>query len=124
MKNVLLLVILSVVLVGCGDKIHENIGEDIADDTNQILNIMDGVIEEKNEISEQEKEIFDHYYIKYSAFQKNSELSEEEERLFILVKHIVENPEFYTTLESDKENYEDRKRQINNVIKTGQIYDE
>lgn len=123
MKKLLLFVILAFALMGCGDKVHDEIREDMADDTKQILTIMDQVIADNSDLSEKDEEVFDQYYIKYSAMKKASELTEEEDRLFILVEHIIENPQFYTTLESDKESYENTKKDINNVIKTGQIYD-
>ncbi|WP_346207597.1 hypothetical protein NSS91_15945 [Caldifermentibacillus hisashii] len=139
MKKVLVFVVfaLTLILTGCSEqqskneeelKVNENIGEDMAIDTEQILDIMDSVIEENRDLTERELLVFEQYYIKYNGIYENPEsaaepMTEEEERLFILTKNIIENPELYYTLESDKEAYKSQKKQIKNVIETGQIYD-
>ena len=122
-------IILILFLAACGgEKVHENISEDMVNDTNQILDIMDEAVESGNDLSDRDWDTFDSYYAKYNGKLENPDatvggLTEEEERLFILVSNIIEHPEFYYTLESDKEDYANQKRTIQNVIETGEIYD-
>ena len=121
-------IILILFLAACGSTVHENISEEIVNDTNQILDIMDEAVESGDDLSDRDWETFDSYYAKYNGKLDNPDatvggLTEEEERLFILVSNIIEHPEFFYTLESDKEDYENQKSTIQNVIETGEIYD-
>lgn len=125
MKKVILLSF--ILLVGCGDKLHENISESMAEDTKQILEIMDDVIKEDRELTEKEQNIFKSYHEFYQSKMLEPEssvlkLTEEEKRLFLLTNDIAENPELFYTLESDKERYESWKERILNVMETGNIF--
>jgi len=121
MKKVLLFLSVMIVLFGCSAKVHKNISEDMAKDTEQILSIFDKAIEEDEDISEKDKEIMLHYQAAYGA--DTSKLSEEENRLYILTEKLIDTPELFITLESDKERFQQSKKEIQNVIKTGEIYD-
>lgn len=126
MKKFLLVSVIVLFLAACGESkgastVHENISEDMANDTEQILNTMDTAIEENRALSDHELSVFDHYLAEYNGKKDVGNLTGEEEVLLITTSKIVENPEIYMTLESDKENYKTLKTQIQNIIKTGEF---
>lgn len=113
-------------LVACSSKVHENISEEMAKDTEQILDIMDSAIDEERDLTDRELSVFEQYLATYNAKLDNPDLAvggltEEEERLLIVTSMVIETPEIFMTLESDIERYESMKEQIKNVIKTGEI---
>ncbi len=99
----------------------------MADDTKQILEIMDDVIYEDRALTEEELNIFDSYHTFYQSKMLEPDssaikLTEEETRLFLLASDIVEDPDLFSTLESDKARYESWKERIINVIETGNTF--
>ncbi|MEK4442354.1 hypothetical protein [Niallia sp. FSL K6-0077] len=123
MKKLLGSVLLSVVILsGCGNSIHKNISEEMATDTEQILEIFDDNIKEERSLNEREQKIFESYSTKYGAHYKTEgDLTEEETRLYILTNNLIDMYDHLTTLTSDKENYENQKSIIKKVIKEGEI---
>lgn len=121
MKKLLYLIFISILLVGCGQKVHENIEQGMADDTEQVISIFDKTIKEDRTLTEKEEKVFEEYKVKYSAYEKTDKLSEEENRLFILTRDMIDMYNYHTTLSSDNEGYEKIKKLIRSVIKTGKI---
>lgn len=109
-------------MVGCSNKVNENIDESMAKDTEKIISIIDDAIKEDRDLNEKEEKYFEQYELSYGAKYKSEHLTEEEERLYLSTQGILENPEFYYTLESDKEKFESTKETLHNIIKTGNIY--
>lgn len=110
------------ILSGCGNSVHENISEEMATDTEQILEIFDENIKEERSLNEREEKIFESYSTKYGAHYKtDGDLTEEETRLYILTNNLIDMYDHLTTLSSDKENYENQKSVIKKVIKEGEI---
>ncbi|MGD6781339.1 hypothetical protein ACQCT3_18055 [Sutcliffiella horikoshii] len=123
MKHFLLIGTLLIILTGCGgEKVHENISEGIATDAKQILEIYDIAVKEKRSFTDDEQYILDDFQLLYGAKEKNGDLSEEESRLFILVRNMIDLDEALVLKESEHEDYEAQKKLINSVIKTGEIY--
>jgi hypothetical protein len=127
MKRLIVVLLLGILLAGCGgSKVHKNISEDMAADTEKILSIFDSVIQEDRDFTEREYEVFSSYVSYYESKLDNPDvkvggLTEEENKLFILTSELLENPDIYTILESDKERYQSMKKTIQNVIKDGKI---
>lgn len=123
MKKLFCPVLLGIlILTGCGNSVNENISEEMATDTEQILVIFDDNIKEERSLNEREQKIFDSYSTKYGAYYKTEgELTEEEERLYILTNNLIDMYDNLTTLSSDKEDYENQKSIIKKVIKEGEI---
>ncbi|MEH7383059.1 hypothetical protein V7138_21530 [Bacillus sp. JJ1533] len=121
MKKLLLFSLISLFLFGCSSNIHKNISENMARDTEQILSIFDSTIEEDKDLTEKDKEVMLHYQAAYGV--DTSKLSEEENRLYLLTEKLIRTPKLFITLESDKDRYQQTKKIIHNVIKTGEIYD-
>lgn len=124
MKQLLLMVSLLFVLAACGgEKVHEHISEGLATDTKQILDIYDSAMEEKRSFSDDERYILEDFRLLYDAKEKKGDLTEEESRLFILVRNMIGLDEALVLKESERESYEAQKKLINSVIKTGEIYE-
>ncbi|MDR4318374.1 Uncharacterised protein [Niallia circulans] len=123
MKQIIWPVLLGIlILSGCGNSVHENISEEMATDTEQILEIFDENIKEERSLNEREEKIFESYSTKYGAHYKtDGDLTEEETRLYILTNNLIDMYDHLTTLSSDKENYENQKSVIKKVIKEGEI---
>ena len=115
------LVMISIPVVGFGQNVHENISEEIAADTKQILSIFDETIDDQRALTEREQKSFEQYSLKYSVKSDAAELSEEEDRLYILTYKMIEMYDYYTALTSDQSDYEKMKQMIERVIETGEI---
>ncbi|HEY4554367.1 MAG TPA: hypothetical protein VIG80_14340 [Bacillaceae bacterium] len=121
-----LMLVIFIVLTGCGNKVHKNIGQEMADDTEQIISIFEKNIKDNSDLSERDKKVFEEYKIKYGAMSKEPDssslkLTEEENRLYILTRNMIDMYDFYTTLKSDHEKFDNMKESIRTVIKTGEI---
>ncbi|MCG1029298.1 lipoprotein [Virgibacillus halodenitrificans] len=123
MKKVLFVLVSLLVLTACGDKVNENINEDMATDTTQIIDISDNVIKEERSLEDNETAIMDDYQLLYGAKYKKGDLTEEEERLYLLVRNMLDMKEQLLYKETGQENYKHQKNLIESVIKTGTIYD-
>lgn len=122
MNKILLFVVIMFTLTACGQKVHENISEEVAADTEQIISITDKLSEENRDLSERERKVFDQYLMKYEiARNELDSLNEEEYRVSRLTEHLIEGYEMYTTLAGDKEDYEASKERIYRVMETGSI---
>lgn len=127
MKRFIVLLAIILLLSACGGT-HENIREDMAEDTMAILEIYDKVYEGGGDFSEEDQVLFHTYLIKYKDIRDNPDLevvfgglSDEEMRLLILVEKLIEWDDDYAVLPSDKQLYDSLKEDILSVIKTGEI---
>lgn len=126
MKKLFMLLMAALLLAACGDKVHENIRQELAADTEQVISIFDKTIEEDRELTEREEKIFQEYQVKYGAIKNNPDLTsdkltDEENRLFILTSDMIDMYDYYTTLKSDHEKYERTRDRLRKVIETGKI---
>lgn len=119
-KGLVLFVIALLFLAGC-NKVHENINQSMADDTEQVLTIIETNMKEDRDLTERETATMDDYLLLYGAKEKSDKLTEEENRLFILTRNLIEMYERSSALSSDKDSYNDAIKRIRTVIKTGSI---
>lgn len=127
MKRIIILLLAMSLLAACGSKakVHDSISKDVADDTKQVLNIYDSSIEEDRLFTDKETLTLEDYLLSYGARYKAEDhslsLSEEERRLFILARNLIEaHPEGVLTA-SSVGYYENAKELIQRVIETGEI---
>lgn len=127
MKRLLFIVLAAMLLVACGkDKVHENINEDMAQDTKQVLSIYGESIKEDRLFTEKESLTVEDYLTKYGARYNQGEgtsheLSEEESRLFILTRNWIEIYPEGVLYDSGIESFKNTKEIIETVINTGEI---
>lgn len=124
MKRVLLALFTVLILVACGNKIHENISKEMVEDTRAIIKIIDDSIKNDSEFTEREEKKLHSYQVKFGALKDNSDLTEEEGRLFILANRLIDDYDYYAYLESDEDYLKETKEYIDKVITTGKMYDE
>lgn len=126
MKRIIIIFLTALLLTACVSKKHENINQDMADDTNQILTIYDVSIKEDRLFTEKELLIIDKYALSYGAKSKveNSSLSltEEENMLYLMTKNLFDFFPDGVLTESEKVNYEKTKEHVRKVIKDGALY--
>lgn len=119
MRKILIIGVMAMLLVACSgkSKTHENIGEGIAEDTQQVLSILDRMVEEESPADEKEQEILDRYIDKYAEAEK----TEEEDRVYSFTSGLIFSTEGTDYLESDKKDYEEIRDGIKNIIKSGNV---
>lgn len=61
--------------------------------------------------------------MKFGALKDDSDLMDEEGRLFILANRLIDNYNYYAYLESDEDYLKETKEYIDNVIRIVQMYD-
>lgn len=126
MRKVLVLLLMAILLSACGG-IHENISEDMANDTEQVISIFESAIDEDRDFTEREEAVFINYQAEYNVKRDNpdvydDEFTEEENRLLILTTNMIDMADSLTLLSSDTENFESNRDRIRRVIETGEIY--
>jgi|SRR5690625_3373316 len=120
MKRILVIALL--ILTACGNSIHENIDEKMAEDTKQVMDIVDKAYKEDREFTEREQVKLDDYQLLYGAKDKIGDLTEEESLLLLLVSgDLIDRYDTYSLLDSNKEFYDITVGRIDNVIKTGNV---
>lgn len=127
MKKVLIL-LMFLILSGCGNSVHENIREKMAEDTEQVIDLFETAIEEDRDFIDRDVTMLSSYQEKYQSIKDNPEaavsdggLTEEENRLFILTTNMIDMRDSLTLLSSDVESFESTRDMIRDVIKTGEI---
>ena len=117
MKRTLLVLLL---LTACG--IHENIDEKMAEDTKQVMDIVDKAYKEDRDFTDREQAKLDDYQLLYGAKEKDGQLTEEESLLLLLVSgDLIDRYDTYSLMDSNKEFYKITIDRINSVIKTGEV---
>ena len=126
LKRLIMIGLALLLLTACGREIHENISEEMVEDTEQIISIFDETIKEDRELSNKEVKTFERYKIKYETKKENPEVypegfSEEEIRLYGLTDVMIDDYDRIVTLSSDHEDYETQRDRLYRVIETGKI---
>jgi len=120
MKRVLVIALL--ILTACGNSIHENIDEKMAEDTKQVMDIVDKAYKEDRDFTDREQAKLDDYQLLYGAKDKVGDLTEEESLLLLLVSNdLIDRYDAYSLMDSNKEFYKITVDRINSVIKTGEV---
>ncbi|MDN4609135.1 hypothetical protein [Sporosarcina highlanderae] len=119
MKKLLIIGVMAMLLVACSSKAktHENIGEGIAKDTQQVLSILDRMVKEESAANAKEQETLDRYIDKYAR----AEMTEEEDRVYSYTSGLILSFDGTDYLESDKKDYEEIRNGIKNIIKSGNV---
>lgn len=115
MKKVLLFIMTAIFLVGCNaeaeEQIHENVTEELAEDTREIISIVETIVTEEREYTQDEKDTIS----EYKEEHKDS-LVAEYEMIYFLTTKMTSNIEHYQTVEGSLDN---AKIAIENTIKHG-----
>lgn len=100
-------------LSACGEKteVHENINQELAEDTIEILDIVEDAIKVEREFTEEEKTVLDKYFAHYS-----NDFTDEERRVYILTENLIE---YVAESTLEQEDFEIDKEGILKVIETG-----
>lgn len=109
-------ILLLLLLAACGNQLNENIDETMAESTNQILDIFDKAIREERSLTDDELFVVDDYQLLYGAKEKIDALTEEESRLFILVRNMTDMSDTLILVSSNHNSYESQKNLINDTL--------
>jgi hypothetical protein len=122
MKRILIAMVL-LFLVACGQGVHENINETMAEDATNLMDIMSEVVKEERDLTEREKKAMEDFILLYGGKYDLKELTEEEERLYLVVFNIIDMKDSLLYVKSNKEDFNNQKQMVMNVINNGTIYD-
>lgn|SRR5699024_2420922 len=116
------------ILVACNDmKIHENVDEDLAEDSIQVMNILDNALEEDvlvDDLPKEDVSKLNSYGDKYNESDRETTLifNGTEEDIITFSLGTITRYTMYTGLESDEKVILDGKDSIEEMIKTGNEY--
>lgn len=123
MKRLLIVIATTLLLGACAsNKVHENISERMADDTYQVLEILDVAVKDEGKVSDKEQKVLDAYMKTYGDKVENNLLTEEETKLYDSMDTFIFIKDTYTDLKSDRKQYEIGRQNIVNIIETGEGY--
>lgn len=128
MKKLFVLLLISLLLVACGDiKIHENVDEDLANDSIQVIDVILNNINKDidfDEMEEKEMSLIEKYKNKHgdvtSAYNLYNELNGS---IVFYTGAIISNYEDGIPFESDKERINFMKETVEDIIITGETGD-
>ena len=100
-------------LSACGEKtaVHENINQELAEDTIEVLGIIEDVNEKDREFTEEERMKIDQYSVHYST-----EFTDEERRVYVLTEDLIEYVKELTLEQAD---FKSEKERVLKVMETG-----
>ncbi len=100
-------------LSACGakTKVHENINQELAEDTIEVLEIIVDANKNDREFTEEERTKLDQYSAHYST-----EFTDEERRIYVLTDDLIE---YVKELTLEPEDFKSEKERILKVMETG-----
>ncbi len=123
------IIMAALLLVGCGNKTADNIDENLANDSRQVLNVLSDALEEDmltDDLPQDKVDILNSYGDKYYEEDRDSALffNEVEENIITFSLATITRYVQYTGLESDKDKILEGKKSVDDMIKTGKTYAE
>ncbi|MBO1003166.1 membrane lipoprotein lipid attachment site-containing protein [Pseudogracilibacillus auburnensis] len=113
MKRLLFVLMAVLLLSACGEKIvvHENINQELAEDTIEMLGIIEDVSKKDRGFTEEERAKLDQYSAHYST-----EFTDEERRVYVLTEDLIE---YVKEITIEQEDFKSEKERVLKVMETG-----